>query len=406
MRTVGVEEEFLLLMPDGALAPAAPDVLRLIRHSAGPDLVKSELMSFQVEVASSVCRQLAHLEHELTRLRVMVGEAARSLGVRLVASAVSPFADAGLTMLTDAPRYQQLAARFPTATAVAGAACACHVHVGIDDRDLGVQVLGRLRAWLPTLLAISGNSPYANGADVGWDSVRYRRQLSWPTFRPPPELPNADRYDRIVSALIRAGAALDPRNVYFLARLSPRYPTLEVRVADTCLTSRDAALLAAVVRALVTTFADDVKLDRLSLAPSPAAGSLREQLLTAAHHGATGMVARPRVGVMRAPIAPGLARLTDAVLPALERDGDAELVLARLEELQRTGTAAERQRTLWAEVASREEFVSALARVTASPTACANPEGTSPKNGPRGGARLDSGLTGTLAAVDRNGAGS
>jgi len=366
MRTVGMEEEFLLLSPDGALAPVAPDVLRLIGHSAGPDQVKPELMTFQVETVAGVCRHLAHLEDELTRLRGMVGEAAESLGVRLAASALSPFGDAGLTMLTDAPRYQRLAARFPTATAVAGGTCACHIHVGIDDRDLGVQVLARLRVWLPTLLAISANSPYANGTDAGWDSVRYCRQLSWPTFRPPPVLPGADSYDRMVSALVRAGAVLDPRNVYFLARLSPRYPTLEVRVADTCLTSRDAVLVAAVVRALVTTLADDVKLDHPSAGLPGSPGSVREELLTAANHGLTSTIVMPRTGVTRPSVAPRLSRLIDAVLPALEMAGDAELVVARLEERQRIGTGAERQRALRAEAASREAFVSALARLTVS----------------------------------------
>jgi glutamate---cysteine ligase / carboxylate-amine ligase len=373
VRTVGVEEEFLLLAPDGSLAPAAPDVLRLIRHSVGPEQVKPELMRFQVESASGVCRDLEHLEDELTGLREVLDEAARSLGVRFVASAVPPFADAGLTMLTDDPRYHWLAARFPTATAVAGGTCGCHVHVGVGDRDLGAQVLGRLRGWLPTLLAISGNSPLANGTDMGWDSVRYCRQLSWPTFRPPPAVLGADSYDRIVTALSASGRVLDPRNVYFLARLSPRYPTLEVRVADTCLTASDAVLLAGLVRALVTTLADDITLDRPSLVPSAAAGSVREELLTAARHGVRGTPRQSGVIATGTSVAGRLSRLIDAVLPALELAGDAGLVLAQLEERDRIGTAAQRQRALWASVSSREQFVSALARAAVSRTGSSRP---------------------------------
>ena len=38
MRTVGVEEEFLLLWPDGTLAPAAPDVFASL--GTAPDPVK------------------------------------------------------------------------------------------------------------------------------------------------------------------------------------------------------------------------------------------------------------------------------------------------------------------------------------------------------------------------------
>ena len=51
----------------------------------------------------------------------------------------------------------------------------------------------------------------------------------------------------------RPGAALDERSVYFLARLSPRYPTVEVRVADVCLDVGIAVLAAGLTRALVAT---------------------------------------------------------------------------------------------------------------------------------------------------------
>ena len=41
--------------------------------------------------------------------------------------------------------------------------------------------------------------------------------------------------------------------VYFDARLSSRYPTVEVRVADVCLDADDAALQAALVRGIAET---------------------------------------------------------------------------------------------------------------------------------------------------------
>jgi glutamate---cysteine ligase / carboxylate-amine ligase len=52
---------------------------------------------------------------------------------------------------------------------------------------------------------------------------------------------------------VARGDALDPRSVYFWARLSPRYPTVEVRVADTCSTVEDTVAYAGLVRALVAT---------------------------------------------------------------------------------------------------------------------------------------------------------
>ncbi len=65
--------------------------------------------------------------------------------------------------------------------------------------------------------------------------------------------PDAAAYDATVRRLIGRGAALDERSVYFLARLSPRYPTVEIRVADVCLEVDTAVLLAGLARALVAT---------------------------------------------------------------------------------------------------------------------------------------------------------
>jgi len=48
------------------------------------------------------------------------------------------------------------------------------------SRDLGVQVLARLRPWLAPLLAITANSPIADGHDTGWASWRYLLWSRWP----------------------------------------------------------------------------------------------------------------------------------------------------------------------------------------------------------------------------------
>ncbi len=76
--------------------------------------------------------------------------------------------------MTDQPRYRELARRYGPRAARAGSTCGCHVHVGVPSRDLGVQVLARLRPWLAPLLAITATSPIAGGRDTGWASSRYR----------------------------------------------------------------------------------------------------------------------------------------------------------------------------------------------------------------------------------------
>jgi carboxylate-amine ligase len=352
--TVGVEEEFLLLEPGGAVAPVAADVVRL----AGVDgLLVPEFMAYQVETATRVCTRLDELRSELVRLRLLAARGAERAGVRVVATGMPPYRAGVVGEITSDERYRELARRFPRAVS-AGGACACQVHVGVPDRDLGVEVLARLRPWLATLLAMTANSPIVGGADSGWSSYRYRALLHWPTFRPPEPWASADRYDRTVRTLIAHGAAIDAASVYFLARLSRNYPTVEVRVADVCLTAEDALLFAAVVRALVAALIDDARQGR----QGRSAGSARVEagLLSAAHHG----ISTPRtrlLGGSRTAPGPLLDRLQAKIMPTLEAAGDAEEVRSGLDRLHRTGTGADRQRVLWASAATPRAFVASLA---------------------------------------------
>jgi carboxylate-amine ligase len=130
-----------------------------------------------------------------------------------------------------------------------------------------VQVLARLRPWLAPLLAITANSPIAGGHDTGWASWRYAVWSRWPTATPPEAWPDAAAYDAAGRRLIGQGAAIDERNIYFLARLSPRYPTVEVRVADVCLDAGTALLLAGLTRALLATALAEARRGALAAAP-------------------------------------------------------------------------------------------------------------------------------------------
>ena len=218
--TLGVEEEFVLLDPStGATVLAGPELVRMLGGEPG---IQQELMRFQVETGTRVCTGLDDLGRELVRLRRLAAAAATRLGCRLVASGVAPYRTPGLAAVTGQPRYRELARRYGPVVAEAGT-CACHVHVGVPSRDLGVQVLARLRPWLAPLLAVTANSPIAGGHDTGWASWRYPIQTRWPTAVPPAAWPDAAAYDTAVRRLIGRGAALDERSIYFLARLSPSY---------------------------------------------------------------------------------------------------------------------------------------------------------------------------------------
>ena len=358
--TLGVEEEFVLLDPStGATVLAGPDLVRMLGGEPG---IAQELMRFQVETGTRVCTGLDDLGGELIRLRRLAAAAAASLGCRLVASGVAPYRTPGLAAVTDQPRYQELARRYAPVVAEAGT-CGCHVHVGVPSREAGVQVLARLRPWLAPLLAVSANSPVAGGHDTGWASWRYVIQARWPTAVPPAAWPDAAGYDAAVRRLIGHGAALDERSVYFLARLSPRYPTVEVRVADVCLDAGTAVLLAGLTRALVATALAEAR--RGTPAAAAPARHVTAALAAAARHGLAGAGADPVTG--QAVDAPALrSRLLDHVSPALSDHGDTETITRLLRRLDQRGTGADRQRALFTSAASTPAFITALARATLS----------------------------------------
>ena len=314
--TLGVEEEFLLLDPvSGQVVPAAPELLRRLD---GVSWAKGELMRFQLEAVTDICTSLGRLRAELATHRRALAALAEGLGCLLVAAGTSPEGTSGLAHLTPSARYLELARRSPSLVHGSGT-CGCHVHVGVACRELGVQVLNRLRPWLPTLLALSANSPLTDCGESGWASWRHRMQARWPTVRPPPVCPSAAAYDAVVAGLIRRRAALDRPTVKFLARLSPHYPPVEVRIADVCLDVDDAVLLAGLVRALVTTAIQEAD-DGVPVRAAPAR-RLQAAVLAAARHGLDGPGLDPWSGA-RVAQRSLLERLLGHVEDALARSGD------------------------------------------------------------------------------------
>jgi carboxylate-amine ligase len=213
-----------------------------------------------------------------------------------------------------------------------------HVHVDIADDEEGVRVIDGLRPWLPLLVALSANSPYAASSDTGYASWRYQLWGQWPSAGTAEPFGSVAEYRRVGQALIDSGAALDEGMLYFDARLAASYPTVEIRVADTCTEIEDALLVVSLARALVETLADD-----------PAPGEpVRSDVLRAAgwrasRYGVGGDLVHPRTGEM-VPAYDALGALVDRVAPALAEAGDEDRVAEGLGRLRATGNGARRQR--------------------------------------------------------------
>ena len=113
-----------------------------------------------------------------------------------------------------------------------------------------------------TLLALTANSPYWEGTDTGYASYRFLVFSRWPTFCTPEPLGDWAGYEALVRSLIDAGAIDSPKRLYWTARPSSRYPTIELRIADVCATADEAVMVAGLARALVATALDDLDAGR------------------------------------------------------------------------------------------------------------------------------------------------
>lgn len=359
MPTLGVEEEFFLVREDGSPALVAGQLLEDLADEAH---FHPEWVRYQVETVTGVRTELSALRDEMTADRRAVAGRAAAHGAAMLAVGTVPYGVSGPEPVTEDARYQALQQHFPDVAADV-AACGCHVHVGVPDRDLALAALNRLRAWLPVLLALSANSPMWQGRDSGWESYRHEAFSRWPSARMPPVCPDTTAYDRALDDVLAAGDADDLAGVYWLARLSPRFPTIEIRIADTGLTVADTTLLAALCRGLVATAAAEAAAGGSAEAPTDER-LLRTSLDNAARHGLVGPLLDPVTGLLVSGHA-ALHRLVEHVGPALVAAGDRETVDDLLAQRRRRRSGAQRQRALW-DAGDPRSYVRALAATTLS----------------------------------------
>jgi carboxylate-amine ligase len=348
-RTMGVEEELLLVEPGTgqALAVAGSALNADGRRAAGGvpgdeqqpgQALDFELQQQQLETNTKVCDDLAELSREVRRGRELAATAAASAGALVAALATSPVAVE--PELVRKGRYLMMARAFGI-TAYEQLTCGCHVHVGIDSPDEGVAVLDRIRPWLPVLLALSANSPFWQEQDSGYASFRYQAWIRWPTAGPTGTFGSAQAYQATVREMIGTGTLLDTGMVYFDARLSEHYPTIEIRIADVCLYADDAALIAALTRGLVETEARRWRADTRT--PEHRIETLRLASWRASRSGLGDTLVSPLTGEPDSASAVANV-LFEHVADALDDAGDTAAVRELLDALLARGNGAAFQR--------------------------------------------------------------
>jgi carboxylate-amine ligase len=308
------------------------------RDQGGQGMVEPELQQQQIEIGTPPTTSLTNLRAELVRWRRRANGLAEQQGARIAAIGTCPLPVVPKT--TVKPRYQAMVDHLGLTTAEQ-LTCGCHVHVAVESADEGVGVLDRIRVWLPVLIALSANSPFWQGTDSGYASFRTQAWHRFPTAGPTPLLHSGEGYHAYVDALLATKVPMDGGMIYLDARLSRNYPTVEVRVADVCLRVDDTVLIAALVRALVETAAREWREGR----PVPDASSdlIRLAAWRASRFGLDDELLDP-ITFRPTSTWTVIAGLLDHVRPALGDAGDEAVVERQLDVLRTRGTGSAIQR--------------------------------------------------------------
>jgi len=134
-----------------------------------------------------------------------------------------------------------------------------HVHVGVQGAERAVRVCDRLRPVLPTLLAISANSPYVDGRDSGLHSARTQTfTKSFPRCGIPDAFGTWRAWAQYVDLLVRTDSIVEFTQLWWSVRPHHAFGTVEVRICDAQMTAAESDGLAELIVACVAQAAREV----------------------------------------------------------------------------------------------------------------------------------------------------
>lgn len=249
--TIGLEEEYMLVdrrTRDLAQEPPAEFFGECERRLPGQ--VSPEFLRAQIEVQTGIHATVDSARADLARLRRVVAEVAGQHGLAPIAVATHPFARWGEQRATARARYRALEddLQGPGRRLVI---CGLHVHVGIGDDELRIDLMNQVAYFLPHLLALSTSSPFWQGVDTGLMSYRLAVFNELPRTGPPEYFESWGEYQRQLGRMVSAGVIEDATKLWWDARPSARFPTLEMRITDVATRLDDAIAIAGLYQALV-----------------------------------------------------------------------------------------------------------------------------------------------------------
>ena len=286
--TVGIEEEFALVDPSTHELVARYEELRdaALRDDVLAESVAGELISSEIEIRSGRgidVNDALDRQHECRRRLVAT---ARSLGIGLGATGTHPLSDYQAQHLIDTEHYRRVGEGLKY-VAWRNNTFSLHVHVGVRGADRAIRVCDRLRPVLPTLLAISANSPFVDRIDSGLHTARTQIfTKSFPRCGIPDAFGSWAAWEEYVDLLVRTRSIVEFTQLWWSVRPHHDFGTVEVRICDAQMTSHESDALTRLIVACVTAAMRDV--DQGRHLPDLPGRLIEENVWRAIRHGLDG----------------------------------------------------------------------------------------------------------------------
>lgn len=318
--------------------------------------IKPEFMQSYCEINSDVGNTVGEVEADLAAKLDWANSTAEELGVRMLWSGTHPFSLWKDQNISPGERYAWLA---DTMQYVARrlVVFGLHVHVGVDSGDKAIQMCDRLLRHLPTLLALSANSPLWCGADTGMMSYRSKVMEALPTAGLPHPMRNWSEYVWLVDHLIRTNFINTIREMWWDVRPHAGFGTVEIRVMDMPMNMKHTMALVALCQSLVAAISENIDKGAYLYDCHPMIA--KQNKWHAARWGMDATFVDP--DTMKAVPAVDMARmLMDRCGEHAERLGCAEQLLG-LNDIIEHGTGADRQRRVFRETSDPRAVAAFLA---------------------------------------------
>ena len=246
----GIEEEYFLADAETRGTPRRS--VKPFHAEAAERLpeIGRELLQCQVEVCTPPSTEFADARAVLGRQRAALADLGRRHGLLVFAAGTHPVADWARQLPTKGDRYRGILKDVGLAGR-RSLICGMHVHVEVPDPDARVALMNRLLPFQPLLLALSASSPFWQGKPTGLTAYRISAFGELPRTGLPELFPDTAAYERYVRIMTRAGSIQDASFLWWSLRPSIKFPTLELRIADSCTRLDDAITIAALFRCLV-----------------------------------------------------------------------------------------------------------------------------------------------------------